>query len=130
MLTKEDIEFIKGNRSQIMSNRTEYITAYFNVDNPEKDPYTGEIIGKPEPTEVKVHWSESSQATSSTGFARTLDDGLGVIQGDANVTFSHDVNVYKITKIKRKGIEYKVTKIDERGLGEPNRYECTVKRVE
>lgn len=130
MLTDKDIQLIKETRKQIMRNRTEMITVFFEVENPERDPYTGEIIGDTEyDKEVEVRWTESSQATKPKGFQRELDDGIEIVSGDALVTFPYDTDVYKIRRIERKGVEFKVTNVDERGLGEPNRYECAVKRV-
>lgn len=123
MLTEKDVDWIKSNRDELTQQRTEKVTVHFQSDDDgDEDPYTGETESAPDDKEVEVVWKDQ-------GTERLLEDGIKLEEGDVKVSFEHDVDVYNIDKLTRQNVDYKLTNIDEKGLGEPNRFECVAKKV-
>lgn len=121
ILTTNDVDWIRANRTEILTNRTVEVTVLFNSAGG-YDPYTGEpIAGEPVTETVAVVWKPVTE--------RDLVDGTEIRVGDVKVSFMADVNIAEIAHLVKDGIEHVVVTADERGLGVPNRYECVVRRV-
>ncbi|WP_026593001.1 hypothetical protein [Bacillus sp. UNC437CL72CviS29] len=123
MLTEKDIEQIRANRELIEQNRRESIILW-RKGTSTTDPITGEDIhGEDTQETVQVVWKKF-----------TLEDkvkfsGTDVKEGEALVTFHLDIDLNDVKFLERKGIQYVIDLIDERGLGGINRREVVVKRV-
>ena len=125
MLTADDVAWIKENRKEITVNRTEAITIV-RREKVGEDPYTKEPIYDETDDTVDVVWKKYSTVANND---RDVIGGIELLEGDVLVTFSPDLNPYEITKIIRRGDEYKIVTVDDKGLGGLNRYECVVRRV-
>ena len=126
MLTEEDIEFIKANRSEILANRTEPVTLVHLVPG-EKDPWTGESTGDTESPEiVEVVWKEYSTVANGD---RDVIGGVELMQNDIKVSIPSTATLVDVERIIRQGVAYELIAIDEKGLGDPNRYECVARQV-
>jgi hypothetical protein len=123
MLTNEDIEFIKSNRSEIIANRTESITVVHAIVSGE-DPYTGESTVEEFSEIVDVIWSESTGKNERDYFG-----GIEVLENDVVVSFDPTVNLTDVEHIVRQNKKYEIVAIDERGIGEINRYETVARLV-
>jgi len=123
VLTEKDIEQIRANRELIEQNRRESIILW-RKGTSTTDPITGEDIhGEDTQETVQVVWKKF-----------TLEDkvkfsGTDVKEGEALVTFHLDIDLNDVKFLERKGIQYVIDLIDERGLGGINRREVVVKRV-
>lgn len=125
MLTREDINWIKANRAEILAHRTEQITITRRTKVGE-DPYTSEPIYETTTETVDVVWKKYSTVATND---RHVVGGVELLEGDVQVSFEPDLNPYEITGIKRGAVDYKIVTVDDRGLGGLNRYECVVRRV-
>lgn len=126
MLTPEDINFIKANRSEITQGRTETVVFVTEVPGGE-DPYTGEPLpGVESRLSVDVVWKEYSTVANSD---RSVVGGVELKQDDVKMTVESDVNIRAVTHVERNGVPFTIISIDERGIGETNRYECIVRAV-
>ncbi|GMK47651.1 hypothetical protein PghCCS26_47810 [Paenibacillus glycanilyticus] len=121
ILTTNDVDWIRANRTEILTNRTVEVTVTYNAVE-DYDPYTGEpIAGEPVTETVAVVWKPVTE--------RDLVNGTEIRKGDVKVSFMSDVNITDIAQILKGGVEYAIVITDERGLGGLNRYECVVRRV-
>ncbi|MBW3113490.1 hypothetical protein KYJ26_16675 [Bacillus sp. MCCB 382] len=126
MLTEQDIEFIKSNRSEILANRTEPVTLIHIVPGAE-DPWTGESTGDTQSPEiVEVVWKEYSTVANGD---RDVIGGVELMQNDIKVTIPSTATLGDVERIIRQGVAYELIAIDEKGLGDPNRYECVARQV-
>lgn len=125
MLTQSDIEWIKANRADITGGRTETITLVREVSG-EIDPYTGEEISGTVSEQVAVVWKEYS--TVSNGDMSVVS-GIEIREDDVRVSFDSSVDLSGVKYVLRGGIKFTLITIDEKGLGEINRYECVVRRT-
>lgn len=125
MLTKQDIEWMKGNRKETTANRTTLTTiAYEGAGT--KDPWSGEVIpgGRVERDVDAVVTEISSQA--GTGIERKLLDGIAVEDGDVWLSIDFDLvsNIYDyLTELRYDGDWYTILALDKKGIGERNRIE-------
>jgi hypothetical protein len=126
MLTENDIEFMKNNRSEILANRTEPITIIHLVPGAE-DPFTGEPTGVVEqPEVVGVTWKEYSTVANGD---RSIIGGVELMQNDVKVSIPSTTTLGDVERVVRKGVSYSLIAIDEKGIGETNRYECVARQV-
>jgi hypothetical protein len=123
MLSQEDIEWIKGNRSELTQNRTEPITI-MHVTVVGEDPYTHEEVINEVSEIVNVVWSESTGKNERDYFG-----GIEVLENDVIVSFEPTVNLADVERIVRNGKTYELVATDERGIGEINRYETVARLV-
>jgi len=125
MLTENDIAFIKSNRTEITQNRTESIEI-IHVAEGEKDPYTGESTTTETSETVSVVWKEYSTVANGD---RSIVAGVEIRQDDVKVTFDSSVDLSDVERVVRGGLPFELIAIDEKGIGETNRYECVARRV-
>jgi hypothetical protein len=126
MLTEQDIAFIKSNRSEILANRTEPVKIIHIVPGA-VDPWTGEPTGDTESPEiVEVVWKEYSTVANGD---RDVIGGVELMQNDIKVTIPSTATLGDVERIIRQGVVYSLIAIDEKGLGDPNRYECVARQV-
>lgn len=125
MLSRSDIEFIKANRAELTANRTETIIAVVS-DEDGTDPFTNEPIVSEAPISVDVVWKKIASVANHD---RSLVEGVELRKGDVRVTFDADVDLAKVVKLIRNGVDYVLLTADEKGIGEVNRRECIVRRV-
>jgi len=125
MLTENDIAFIKSNRSELVQNRTESIEI-IHVTEGVKDPYTGESSMIETPETVDVVWKEYSTVANGD---RSVVAGVELQQNDVKVSFNSDVDLSDVTNVIRAEVTYELIAIDEKGIGELNRYECIARQV-
>lgn len=125
MLTNDDIAFIKSNRTELVNNRTESIEI-IHVTEGAKDPYTGESAVTETLETVSVVWKEYSTVANGD---RSIVAGIELRQDDVKVTFDSAVNLSDVKRVIRGGIDFELIAIDEKGIGETNRYECVARRV-
>lgn len=121
MLTQDDVTWIRANRTEILTSRTESITVWHAVAGG-TDPYTNEpIAGEPVSETTSVVWKPVTE--------RDLVDGAELQIGDVKVSFLDTVNLADVERVEKSGIQYELVTIDERGLGGRNRFECVVRQV-
>ena len=125
MLTENDIAFIKSNRSELVQNRTESIEI-IHVTEGEKDTYTGESSTTETSETVNVVWKEYSTVANGD---RSVVAGVEIRQDDVKVTFDSSVDLSDVERVIRGGLPFELIAIDEKGIGETNRYECVARRV-
>jgi hypothetical protein len=125
MLTNDDIAFIKSNRTDILASRTESIEIIHVIEGA-KDPYTGESSTTETPETVFVVWKEYSTVANGD---RSVVAGVEIRQDDVKVTFDSSVDLSDVERVERGGIFFELIAIDEKGIGETNRYECVARRV-
>jgi hypothetical protein len=126
MLTPEDINFIKANRSDITQGRTETVVFVTEVPGGE-DPYTGEPLpGVDSRLSVDVVWKEYSTVANSD---RSVVGGVELQQDDVKMTVESDIDINAVSHVERGGRKFIIISVDERGIGEVNRYECVVRAV-
>ena len=128
MLTNEDIEWMKANRSEVIAERTEPVTLV--KISTEKDPYTNEPIETGEPTKLTVQatWEEVSAVATIKDFVIEYPTGVELRRDNVLVAFDASVDVNDYDYLERKGIRYDFLSINEKGIGDINRYECVVRR--
>ncbi|PLR65978.1 hypothetical protein CYJ36_20095 [Bacillus sp. UMB0893] len=124
MLTKDDIALMKSDRTEIKQNRTETVTLVTTIPG-EPDPWTGEpgtpvIIRTP----ADVIWKEFSSVSNGD---RSVIGGVELQQDDVKMKVDSEVDISAVTSIERKGKLYTIIAIDEKGIGETNRYECVIR---
>jgi hypothetical protein len=125
MLTNDDIQWIKANRSELTAGRTESVTLVRrSVSN--VDPYTNEPITSETREIVSAIWKEVSTVANGD---RSVVNGVELRQDDVLVTFDSDVDLNGVTAIERNGVKFSLVTVDEKGIGAVNRYECVVRRV-
>ena len=125
MLTKQDIEWMKGNRKETTANRTTLITIGYESAGT-KDPWTGEVIpgDRVERIVSAVVTEVSSQA--GTGVERRVESGIVVEDGDVwlSIDFALVSDIYKqLTELLYDGDWYSILALDKKGIGERNRVE-------
>lgn len=125
MLTPEDIQFIKDNRREITANRTVTITAQ-RVTQSGKHPITGEPIETTEPVTFEVVLKDIDSLRSGE---RSTVEGIELQSDDILVTFFADADLTNITDFEYKGKTYRFVAIDERGIGQTNRFEVIARLV-
>lgn len=129
MLTSEDIEWMKANRSEIIARRTEPVTLV--KTSTETDPYTNEPIETGETTELTVQatWEEVSAVATIKDFVIEYPTGVELRRDNVLVAFDASIDVNNYDYLERKGIRYDFLSINEKGIGDINRYECVVRRT-
>jgi hypothetical protein len=125
MLTNDDIQWIKANRSELTAGRTESITLVRQSVGG-VDPYTNEPITAETREIVPAIWKEVSTVANGD---RSVVNGVELRQDDVLVTFDSDVDLNGVTAIERNGVKFSLVTVDEKGIGAVNRYECVVRRV-
>jgi hypothetical protein len=125
MLTNDDIQWIKANRSELTAGRTELITLV-RQSTSDVDPYTGEPITSETREIVPAIWKEVSTVSNGD---RSVVNGVELRQDDVLVTFDSDVDLNGVIAIERNGVKFSLVTIDEKGIGAVNRYECVARRV-
>jgi hypothetical protein len=125
MLTNDDIQWIKANRSELTAGRTESVTLVRQSVS-EVDPYTNEPITSEIREVVPAVWKEVSTIANGD---RSVVNGVELRQDDVLVTFDSSVNLTGVQFIERNDVKYSLVTVDEKGLGAVNRYECVVRRV-
>jgi hypothetical protein len=125
MLTNDDIQWIKANRSELTAGRTESVTLV-RISASGVDPYTNEPITSETREIVPAVWKEVSTIANSD---RSVVNGVELRQDDVLVTFDSDVDLTGVTAIERNGVKFSLVTVDEKGIGTVNRYECVVRRV-
>lgn len=125
MLSVNDIQWIKQNRTEILQGRTEVIDAKILVQGG-FDPITREPGVTTVPATFEIVWHEVDPLRS--GEIKELA-GIAIQQGDAEVTFKAEDDPQPIKYLVRKGKRYKLIAINEKGLGELNRWTCLAREV-
>jgi hypothetical protein len=125
MLTNDDIQWIKANRSELTAGRTESVTLV-RISASGVDPYTNEPITSETREIVPAVWKEVSTVSNGD---RSVVNGVELRQDDVLVTFDSDVDLTGVTAIERNGVKFSLVTVDEKGIGTVNRYECVVRRV-
>lgn len=125
MLSQNDIEWIKSNRSAITESRTESIVLLREVAG-EPDPFTGEGTSTIVRETADVIWKEYSTVANGD---RTVIGGVELLQDDVKVTFDASANLTGVYEVERQGEAFSLVAIDEKGIGGLNRYECVARRT-
>lgn len=125
MLTNDDINTIKLDRSELTANRTEPITLIHVVEGA-KDTFTGEPTTMETPEIVGVIWKEYSTVANGD---RSVIGGVELLQNDVKVTIPSTATLSDVTRIERLGVAYKLLTVDEKGIGGLNRYECVARQM-
>lgn len=125
MLNETDVSWIKSNRTELVASRTESIEIIHVIEG-EKDPYTGESSAIEASETVNVVWKEYSTVANGD---RSIVAGIEIRQDDVKVTFDSSVNLADVERVIRGGLPFELIAIDEKGIGETNRYECVARRV-
>ena len=125
MLTPDDIQWIKANRSELTAGRTESVTL-IRQSVSDVDPYTNEPITSETREVVPAIWKEVSTVSNGD---RSVVNGVELRQDDVLVTFDSDVDLSGVIAIERNGVKFSLVTIDEKGIGAVNRYECVARRV-
>jgi len=125
MLSKADVEWIKGNRKEVTSNRQSQITIAYAGEST-KDEITGEeIAGKPETREVMSVVTEIT-TLAEAGIERLVENGVIIEKGDLWLSISYDqvsdING-RFDRILYDGVWYSVLASDKKGIGTINRIE-------
>jgi hypothetical protein len=116
---------MKVNRADIEALRTELITLVALTETG-SDPFTGEPITTETRIDVEAVWKK---VASIANHDRSLVDGIELKAGDYRVSFNYDVPIANINTVERNGSAYELIAIDEKGIGEINRYECIARRL-
>lgn len=125
MLNEADIEWIKGNRSEITGNRQTLITIAYESEGT-VDEISGETTGG-ETVERDVMSVVTEITTlAEAGIERLIDGGLAVEKGDIWLSINYDKVsdiVREIVNIRYDDVWYAILALDKKGIGEPNRIE-------
>jgi len=116
---------MKANRADIEALRTELVTIVA-LTQTGSDPFTQEPITEETRLTVEAVWKK---VASIANHDRSLVEGIELRAGDYRVSFNHDVPIANITTVERNGESYELIAIDEKGIGEINRYECIARRT-
>lgn len=124
MLTREDIDFIKQSRREIIANRTEPVVLISEKVISE-DPFTGEKIVE------EVRKTVDAVVTEISGEDRVLDNGIELVRGD--IQFSVDYDLIAADYDSFKAVEYDskryvILAADRKGIGQPNRVEFSARK--
>lgn len=125
MLTQNDIEIMRNNREGLKQARTTNVTIT-SVHEGSYDPYTGE------PEYVEVTYSVPAIVSGFTGVVggeRLLVNGVAIEQGDIAISFDIGINLEGVQTVGYSGKLYTLFSVQEKGIGDPNRYECVARRV-
>ncbi len=126
MLSREDIDFIKATRTEILSGRTEPVELLRKTFT--NDPYTNEPVeGVVVEETVQATWQEYSAVATVKDF--TVVKGVEFRRDTALVSFDLSVDLTDVKHIKRNGVLFEFLSINEAGLGEINRNEAVVRMV-
>lgn len=125
MLTRQDIEFIKANRKEIVANRTHKVTLMYESVI-EEDEWTDEPTVEETPIDVDAVVTEIS-SSSGAGVDIQIVSGVVVEKGDIMIYVGFDVlpTDFKIDNVKSVvyyGKTYALMSHDRKGLGDDNRY--------
>lgn len=125
MLTRQDIEFIKANRKEIVANRTHKVTMMYESVI-EEDKWTDEPTVEETPIDVDAVVTEIS-SSSGAGVDIQIVSGVVVEKGDIMIYVGFDVlpTDFKIDNVKSVvyyGKTYALMSHDRKGLGDDNRY--------
>lgn len=125
MLTRQDIEFIKANRKEIVANRTHKVTLMYESVI-EEDEWTNEPTVEETPIDVDAVVTEIS-SSSGAGVDIQIVSGVVVEKGDIMIYVGFDVlpTDFKIDNVKSVvyyGKTYALMSHDRKGLGDDNRY--------
>lgn len=125
MLTRQDIEFIKANRKEIVANRTHKVTMMYEIVI-EEDEWTDEPTVDETPIDVDAVVTEIS-SSSGAGVDIQIVSGVVVEKGDIMIYVGFDVlpTDFKIDNVKSVvyyGKTYALMSHDRKGLGDDNRY--------
>lgn len=128
MLTKEDIEFMKATRQEIIANRTSKILVKFEGE-PERDPISGEPIGGGvEEREVDAVVTEISSRRAD----RDIVGGIVVKEGDLwlSIEIGQVADIADdLIRVVYRDREYEVLAVDRKGIGEFNRIELLARMI-
>lgn len=131
MLTKEDIEFMKATRREIIANRTSKILVKFEGE-PERDPISGEPIGGGvEEREVDAIVTEIS-SRSSVRADRDIVGGIVVQEGDLwlSIEIGQVADIADdLIRVVYRDREFEVLAVDRKGIGEFNRVELLARLI-
>jgi hypothetical protein len=127
MLNEHDIAWMKANRAEMKAGRTEPVTIV-TLEGSGEDPITGEPIQTEARRTVDVVWKEVS-TLSGRREERTLVGGIELMMNDVQVTFDADVDLTAVSTVERKGQEYAILSVDEKGIGAINRQEVLARKV-
>lgn len=129
MLTQDDINWMKNNRSELIAGRTESVT----LIKPTKvqDPYTNEWVESGEPARivVQVTWEEVSAVATIKDFVIEYPTGADIRRDNVLVSFDETVDLTDIKHVERQGVLFEFLSINEKGIGMKNRTECVARRV-
>ena len=131
MLTKEDIEFMKATRREIIANRTSKILVKFEGESV-RDPISGEPIGGGvEEREVDAVVTEIS-SRSSVRADRDIVGGIVVQEGDLwlSIEIGQVADIADdLIRVVYRDKEYEVLAVDRKGIGEFNRVELLARMI-
>lgn len=125
MLNEADIEWIKGNRKEIVHKRQTLITIAYTGAGV-VDDITGEVTGGGSITRNVMSVVTEISTAASTGFERLLIGGVAVETGDVwlSIDFELIADIAEIIdSVRYDGRWYSVMASDKKGIGERNRIE-------
>lgn len=141
MLTKDDVAWIKANRSEILRNRTVIIELLRYVDVG-VDPITGEPIrhifgesgeGLTPNLTGALEWYGSADVIWKEFIANSPElemiGGVVLENGDVRVTFPPDFEFDGLAYVRYDDTLYTIVAKDRRGIGAVNRIEAIARRV-
>lgn len=130
MLSKEDIEWMKETRVEVVHNRQRPIKITYTTDSV-RDPITG--VTKPGASVERTVISVVTDRTSRVAAEKRIREQAEVIEADIWFSISidqlTDIDTDKIEYAFHNDVKYKVVANDPKGIGEYNRYEFVGKRV-
>lgn len=131
MLTKEDIQFMKETREEVVANRQMAITVEYRTEGV-RDPITGVVESG---TASQIVQSVVSDRTSRVAAERRISEQAEIVEGDIWFSISVDelaefgIDAEDIVYALHNGDNYSVVAEDPKGIGEYNRHEFVGKRV-
>lgn len=125
MINEADIEWMRGNRTELTGGRQTLITIAYEsdgtVDEISGEETGGELIER----EVMSVVTEITTLAES-GIERLIEGGVSIEKGDVWLSISYDKVsdiVRKIDKLHYDDVWYAILALDKKGIGRPNRVE-------
>lgn len=125
MINEADIEWMRGNRTELTGGRQTLITIAYESEGT-VDEISGEVTGG-EPIEREVMSVVTEITTlAESGIERLIEGGVSIEKGDVWLSIGYDKVsdiVRKIDKLHYDSAWYAILALDKKGIGQPNRVE-------